>query len=85
MHTYDYHKPDTIAEALELMAQYKNEAIFTAGGTDVMVLIGQKKLKPRALISLRNVADLKRRDGTIIGAAVTAEGSPHPGALRRPA
>jgi len=68
---YDYHKPDTIAEALELMAQYKNEAVFIAGGTDVMVLIGQKKLKPRALISLRNVVDLKRRDGTIIGAGVT--------------
>ena len=68
---YDYHKPDTIGEALELMAQYKNEAIFIAGGTDVMVLIGQKKLKPRALISLRNVADLKRRDGTVIGAGVT--------------
>jgi carbon-monoxide dehydrogenase medium subunit len=36
-----------------------------------MVLIGQKKLKPRALISLRNVKDLKRRDGSIIGAGVT--------------
>ena len=68
---YDYHKPDTLNEALELMAQYKNEATYIAGGTDVMVLIGQKKLAPRALISLRNVADLKRREGTVIGAGVT--------------
>jgi len=68
---YDYHKPDTVKEALELMAQYKNEAIFIAGGTDVMVQIEQRKLKPRALISLRNVADLKRNDGAFVGSGVT--------------
>ena len=68
---YDYHKPDTLNEALELMAQYKNEATYIAGGTDVMVLIGQRKLAPRALISLRNVKELKRRNGTVIGAGVT--------------
>jgi CO/xanthine dehydrogenase FAD-binding subunit len=68
---YDYHKPDTLKEALALMAQYKNEAVFIAGGTDVMVQIEQRKLKPRALISLRNVVDLKRNDGTTIGSGVT--------------
>jgi len=68
---YDYHKPDTLKEALELMAQYKNEAVFIAGGTDVMVQIEQRKLNPRALISLRNVAELKRNDVTTIGAGVT--------------
>ncbi len=71
MLSYDYHRPDTIAEALALMAQYRSEAMFIAGGTDVMVLIEQGKLKPRALISLRNVADLKRNDGTVIGAGVS--------------
>jgi carbon-monoxide dehydrogenase medium subunit len=68
---YDYHKPDSLKEALGLMAQYKDEAVFIAGGTDVMVQIEQRKLKPRALISLRNVADLKRNEGTTIGAGVT--------------
>jgi CO/xanthine dehydrogenase FAD-binding subunit len=68
---YDYHKPDTLKEALELMAQYKNEAMYIAGGTDVMVQIEQRKLKPKALISLRNVADLKKNDVTTIGSGVT--------------
>lgn len=68
---YDYHKPQTIKEAIDLMASYGGEAEYVAGGTDVMVLIGQKKLAPRALISLRNVKDLKRRDGAVIGAGVT--------------
>ncbi len=68
---YDYHKPDSLKEALALMAQYKDEAVFIAGGTDVMVQLVQKKVNPRALISLRNVADLKRREGTTIGAGVT--------------
>ncbi len=71
MLSYDYHKPDTLKEALELMAQYRNEAVFIAGGTDVMVLIEQRKLKPRALISLRNVAELKKNDVTTIGGGVT--------------
>ena len=47
MLSYDYHKPDTLKEALALMTQYKNEAVFIAGGTDVMVQIEQKKLKPK--------------------------------------
>ncbi len=68
---YDYHKPDSLKEALGLMAQYKDEAVFIAGGTDVMVQIEQRKLKPRALISLRNVVDLKRNEDTTIGAGVT--------------
>ncbi|MBP1732565.1 MAG: aerobic-type carbon monoxide dehydrogenase, middle subunit CoxM/CutM-like protein [Deltaproteobacteria bacterium] len=68
---YEYHKPQTIKEAIDLMASYGEEAAYVAGGTDVMVLIGQKKLAPRALISLRNVKDLKRKDGAVIGAGVT--------------
>jgi len=71
MLSYDYHKPDSLKEALELMAQYKNEAAFIAGGTDVMVQIEQRKLKPKALISLRNIAELKRSDVTGIGGGVT--------------
>ncbi len=68
---YDYHKPDSVKEAVTLMAQYKNEAVYIAGGTDVMVQIEQGKLRPRALISLRNIAELKRKDATAIGGGVT--------------
>lgn len=49
-------------------------AEFIAGGTDVMVLIRQKKLAPKNLISIRNIKDLAYIDttkGLKIGAATT--------------
>jgi carbon-monoxide dehydrogenase medium subunit len=73
LNRYDYHKPTTIEEALGLMATLDG-AQYIAGGTDIMVLIRQKKLKPLNLISIRNIGDLSRIDaseGLRIGAATT--------------
>jgi carbon-monoxide dehydrogenase medium subunit len=70
---YDYHKPGTIEEAVGLMATLDG-AKYIAGGTDVMVLIRQKKLKPKNLISIRNIKDLAYIDtskGLKFGAATT--------------
>jgi carbon-monoxide dehydrogenase medium subunit len=70
---YDYHKPGTIEEAVGLMAGLDG-AKYIAGGTDVMVLIRQKKLKPKNLISIRNIKDLAYIDtanGLKFGAATT--------------
>jgi CO/xanthine dehydrogenase FAD-binding subunit len=68
---YEYYKPATIQEALGLMGQFFGDAVYIAGGTDVMVLMRQKKLKPKALISLRNIEELSRKDELTIGAGVT--------------
>ena len=49
-------------------------AQYIAGGTDVMVLIRQKKLNPKSLISIRNIKDLAYIDtakGLKFGAATT--------------
>jgi len=49
-------------------------AKYIAGGTDVMVLIRQKKLMPKNLISIRNIKDLSYIDitgGLKFGAATT--------------
>jgi len=70
---YDYHKPGTIEEAVSLMATLDG-AQYIAGGTDVMVLIRQKKLNPKSLISIRNIKDLAYIDtakGLKFGAATT--------------
>jgi len=70
---YEYHKPQTVKEAIDLMEGLEN-AKYIAGGTDVMVLIRQKKLAPARLISLRNIGDLKYMEtegGLRIGSAVT--------------
>jgi len=58
---FEYHKPQTIKEAIGLSGSLKN-AKYIAGGTDVMVLIKQRKLAPDNLISLRNIKELNHID-----------------------
>lgn len=78
MTRFEYHKPQTIKEAVDLMGSLEN-AQFIAGGTDVMVLIRQKKIDPAHLISLRNINNFSAIDcgdgdtggGVQIGAGVT--------------
>ena len=73
MKSFEYHKPRTIKEAIELMGSLDN-AKYIAGGTDVMVLVRQKKLSPANVISLRNIGDLSyidTKDGLKIGSGVT--------------
>jgi len=70
---YDYYKPETVEEAGRMMASLDG-ARYIAGGTDVMVLIKQKKLSPAHLISLRNIRELSfldTADGLTIGSGVT--------------
>jgi CO/xanthine dehydrogenase FAD-binding subunit len=70
---FEYHKPHTIKEAIDLMGSLEN-AKFIAGGTDVMVLIRQKKISPAHLISLRNIkgfSSLDTGEGLQIGGGVT--------------
>ena len=72
---YDIEKvynPETVAEALALLEK-NPQAIITAGGTDVMIRLKERKLKEATLISLLRIKSLKEitmwEDGTIsIGA-----------------
>ena len=73
MTRFEYHKPHTIKDAIDLMGSLEN-AKFIAGGTDIMVLIKQKKIAPAHLISLRNIdgfASLGIREGLQIAGGVT--------------
>jgi len=70
---FEYYKPLSIKEAIDLMGSLDN-AKYIAGGTDVMVLVRQKKLAPANLISLRNISDLSyidTKNGLKIGGGVT--------------
>lgn len=73
MKAYEYYKPQTIEEAMGLMEELE-DARFIAGGTDVLVLLRQKKIAPKNLISLRNIKDLSgivEKDGLWIGGGTT--------------
>lgn len=74
MGSFEYYKPESIAEAMALMEESGGKGVYIAGGTDVMVLIRQRKLSPWCLISLRNIGDLAYLDtssGLAIGSGVT--------------
>lgn len=73
MSRFSYHKPQTIEDALQLKTE-KRGAVYIAGGTDVMVQIKNRELRPSALISLRNIPELAHIDvngGARIGALAT--------------
>lgn len=58
MRTFEYLKPTSVEEALELLAQYGDRAKVIAGGTDVMVQWKKRLISAEYLISLRNIPEL---------------------------
>lgn len=74
MKKFDYLKPQTLEEALSLLNQHGKKAKLIAGGTDVMVMMKERKLSPEILISLRGIRGLdqiKYNKNLRIGAMVT--------------
>lgn len=59
MKKFDYHLPQSLRDAFDLMEKQKGNATYIAGGTDVVVRIKQRAIQPDALISLRHIQDLQ--------------------------
>ncbi len=81
---FDYHEPDTLEEALDLLQRHGDDAHLLAGGTAMVLLMAQGLAQPDHVIGLRGIEELRgirrRPDGGLeIGATVThaeAERSP---------
>lgn len=74
MRTFEYLKPTTAAQVVELLAEYGNRAKVIAGGTDLMIQWKKKLVSPQYLVSLRNVSELRfvsLKDGLRIGSGTT--------------
>lgn len=76
MHAFEYCRPDTLEEVISLLRKHKGDARLLAGGTDLVVSMKRKTVKPRAVIDLKNVAGLSKinyskRDGLRMGALAT--------------
>ena len=69
---FKYLGPETLDQALDLLATHKDDAKILAGGTDLLVRMKKGLLKPKVLISLKALNELsyiKKQDGYIkIGA-----------------
>jgi carbon-monoxide dehydrogenase medium subunit len=86
MKSWDYLKPETLEGALRLLEE-RPGARLVAGGTDLLVRIRKKQIPaPPALISLRNVPELRgiRENGRmrIGGATSLSEGLEHTGLVK---
>ena len=72
---FDYLEPQNLEAALDLLAVHRDEAKILAGGTDLLVRMKKGLLRPKALISLKNLKNLsyiKGEDGRVsIGAGTS--------------
>lgn len=73
--SFEYYKPDTLQEAVELLKKHGNDAVLIAGGTDVLVQLRNKKIKPKYLVSIAKIGELnsikEEKDRVVVGAGVT--------------
>lgn len=68
-------QPRSLTEALEMKRDYGEKARVLAGGTDLLVLLKERKIKTDAVMSLRNLRELNfiraERQGVTLGALVS--------------
>ena len=55
---FELHKPTSIAEALDLLEKYGEDARPIAGGTALVLLMEQRLVRPGHLISLGKIGEL---------------------------
>ncbi len=76
-HEFDYARPACLEEALKLKNEYREKAVFLAGGTDLIVNIKEGMLKPELVIDIKDLGEMEdfpyNEDRMFVGAAITLE------------
>lgn len=77
MRNFEYARPETEAEALELLAEHGGNTAVLAGGTDLMNLLKRDVIQPARVVDIKNVPSwrgIKPQDGgVLIGANTTLD------------
>lgn len=72
---FDYIRPDNVAEAVEVLAEYGEDARILAGGQSLMAIMNLRMSEPKVLIDIGGHSDFKgiKVAGTMleVGASVT--------------
>jgi carbon-monoxide dehydrogenase medium subunit len=75
MRPFDYVEPETLDEALEILAADPDETLVMAGGTSLVILMKQDLVRPARVLGLRRIAQLReigvRDAGLALGALAT--------------
>ncbi len=56
---FDYQRPDTLADALDLLREHGAEALALAGGQSLMPLLNMRLSRPTVLVDINRIDDLK--------------------------
>ncbi len=87
LHSYRYHRPGALADALELLAEHGPGAMVIGGGTDLMPNMKHRLFTPDHLVGLKGIPELhgiEAGDGAVrIGAAETLTSVSRSGVVRR--
>lgn len=77
MRSFEYARPETEAEALELLADHGGNTAVLAGGTDLMNLLKRDVIQPARVVDIKHVTSwqgIKPHDGgVLIGANTTLD------------
>jgi 2-furoyl-CoA dehydrogenase FAD binding subunit len=72
---FDYARPDSVAEALALLAEHGEDAKVLAGGQSLMAMLNLRLAEPALLVDIARLAELgtikMAGDKVEVGAAVT--------------
>jgi nicotinate dehydrogenase FAD-subunit len=75
LHPFDYRIPATLGEACDLLWDFREEGKIIAGGTDLVIGLRKGDLRPRCLIDITRIGEVRkiedRGNGISIGAGVT--------------
>ena len=75
IHPFDYRIPATLGEACDLLWEFREEGKIIAGGTDLVIGLRKGDLRPRCLIDITRIKEVRkieeRENGISIGAGVT--------------
>ncbi len=69
---FDYHRPNTVGEALELLARFAGDASILAGGQSLVPMMNMRLAEPPVLIDINRIPQLtgvvSEAEGFIVGA-----------------
>jgi|TARA_B100002003_G_scaffold116965_1_gene108024 carbon-monoxide dehydrogenase medium subunit len=75
MKNFDYHKPSSLDEVVNILERTDQQISFLAGGTDLVVAMRNRRLQPEVLIDIKCVEEMNELsfddDSMTLGASVT--------------
>jgi carbon-monoxide dehydrogenase medium subunit len=69
MQQFSYARPESVAEAVGLLREHGEDAMLLAGGTDLMIDLRERRKRPKLVIDLKRIAEIRpeitEKDGWI--------------------